>query len=153
MKKGMAKIHPIALLGVVGVVAIVVILFMTGDSAQSRANLFMAALAEGNAEKAAELSDIANLDEAAEVEAWKETVKRSRHYLFSWTVMGAVPTDSERTSVRMRIVRNVSLNAYEEPFDVVMVKKDGEWLVDTDSLSRDIFPWLPTGFSLQPSAE
>lgn len=138
------------LVGGFGVLLIVGLSFLGLDSPTSAAARFMGALARGDYKTVAATSEIVkrpNEDlEAARKrleEEWKFAIETAgKHYRFRYRLMGQIVT-GEKAAVNMQVWKNYSPNAYEENFDLPMVKDEGKWKVAVRGMSRKWYPAVP----------
>lgn len=118
------------------------VLFAGGDNPQTRANLFMAALARGDAKALAESTAVKGKTEKELEEYWKKSVESSKFYRFKYKLLGVQAT-GESAIVRMYVWRDVSGAGYEESFQLDMIQVDGKWKVRGNGISREMYPFLP----------
>lgn len=137
------KVHWMVLVGGLGILVIVGILLTAGESPQARASAFLSALAEGDAQKLAELSHVPDRSKEEVLAEWEKTVERSRHYQFAWEVKSMVQQADDQAAIRLGWYRNLGPSSYEEKFDLSLRKIDGQWYVIPSSLSRQAYPFLP----------
>lgn len=137
----------LAIIGLICLIIIVPVLFMSGRSPETAAQDFMIALSEGNAEKLAKLSVLGNIDEAERRKLWEETLKRGEHYRFAWRITNSSKISEDKYAIELQIKRNLQLKMgeSENKFSLPVRKVDGDWKVDVHSMDRDIYPGLPRG--------
>jgi hypothetical protein len=142
--KGVLKINPIILIGALGLILIPIIMFMLGQSPQSAANDFMAALAKGNVDKLTEMSYLPDPERPLK-EQWKETFDLyAKDYVYGWEMGSTQKMGSDRAVVKVTIVEFRGPEMHEnDTVNLPLVKKDGEWKVDIRDLTRTFFPGLP----------
>jgi hypothetical protein len=144
MMKQSGKIHWMAALGGLGMIAAVGLFFMGGDSPVTAAGSFMSALAKGDTEALADFSYIEGKTRVELIEEWDYATKvAAPHYQFKYEITTEVRTSPELSIVKMKLWQNVDRGGYDEKFALPMVKKDGKWLVEIRGLSRDMYPALP----------
>ncbi len=134
----------IAILGLIGAVILVAMLFLGSESPSAAANKFMSALARRDVNT---LTRYTYLGEAGKDEIqkkWEASTEIARYYRFSWQILGELQADEKTASVRMNVWRNVdSPSPYEDRYDLALIKVSGRWLVDVRGISREMYPALP----------
>jgi hypothetical protein len=142
--KQSGKIHWMAAVGGLGMLAAVVLFFMGGDSPVKAAGSFMSAMAKGDAEALADYSYIEGKSREDLVADWEyATQVAAPHYQFKYEITTEVRTSPELSVVKMKLWQNVDRGGWDEKYALPMVKKDGKWLVEIRGLSRDMYPALP----------
>lgn len=139
------RVNILAIVAAVCAIAILGLFFMGRESLNSVGARFMTALAKHDVKT---LSAMTFLDGSTpeEVEKqWDFAVNTAgKHYLFVWNITGATQATDTQGTVRMQVVRNAqSPSAFEEKFELPLVKVDGQWKVDVRNISRELFPALP----------
>lgn len=140
---GRANWIMVTLLGIV--VAMVVLIFLGGQSPTAAAKEFMIALSSRDIDKLAEMS---YFDPPRPIEdikaAWKRTTDYGKYYKFAWIVKHSKSPQTDRASVTMDLTKDSNKpTAYSEAFPIELVKVAGKWKVDVKSLSRPMYPALP----------
>ncbi|MCW5937011.1 MAG: hypothetical protein KIT11_06885 [Fimbriimonadaceae bacterium] len=127
------------------IVVIVGLLFFVGESPTTTTNRFFIALAKGDSAELAEVTVFSPPKSKEEAKAaWDKTFEYSRHYRFVWKITGHTNPAPDRATVRFKFVKNALRgSAYEENYDIDLLKVDGKWKVAVDSVDREIFPALP----------
>lgn len=120
-----------------------VLFFFKGESYTQAASRFMDALARADTANLAKLSYIDGNDEATLKTKWDQTMKYSSHFKFTWSVKTSTETGADSAVVTLNFWRAPDLGGYEEKFELPMLKKNGQWLVDVRGISRQMFPALP----------
>jgi hypothetical protein len=113
-----------------------------GSSPRTAALEFMSALAEGNAEKLADLSLVQDRPKADLRKQWDDAVRYGKHYRFAWEV-GAIRTDGDTATVRIDVYKTATEDAYADKYELILKKVNGSWKVDPTQIARDMFPYLP----------
>ena len=133
-------------IGIVGIIGILVLFFMAGESPATAGSRFMAELQTGDADTLTNMSYVAGKSHDQIESEWKDTVKYGQYYKWKWAVDGADTIRDDQAKVRMRLMRNIQNNtSYDENYYLPLVKKDGKWMVDVIALNRGIYPFLPRG--------
>lgn len=138
------------LVGGIGVLLIIGLSFLGLDSPTGTAARFMAALASGDYKTVAAASEvIPRPGESPEdarkrlEEEWKFAVETAgKHYRFRYRLMGQV-IEGDTAAVNMQVWKNYSAAAYEENFDLPLVKSEGKWKVAVRGMSRKWYPAVP----------
>lgn len=127
------------------VLGIVAVFMSGGESARGAADRFMVALAKADVKTLADMSFYRPERPREQVEAeWKQTLEYGKYYRFIWQQRTEDRLGGDRARVGLAVVRNAAdENAYEENFNIDLVKVDGKWKVDVASISRDMYPGLP----------
>lgn len=142
--KRRAGIHWMVLVGIVGAVAILFLLFSGGESASAVGVKFMEALARGDADELTQLSYHPDKSSEELKQEWEYTTQTvGKHYLFTYAVLGEQRQDEDQATVRLQVTRNLGSGSYEENFGLPMEKRDGKWRVVVNELSREMYPGLP----------
>ncbi len=141
--KQSGKTHWMIPAGLGGMVVVVGLVMIGGDTPQVTAGTFMSALAKGDSKTLAELSSVKGMDVAELEKAWKTSTERSKYYSFAWKTESVLPQSKNQVGVRMKVLRLDSMSPYEENFQVNLVKIDGKWKVLPNTLSREVYPYLP----------
>jgi len=122
------------------------LILLAKPSPTSIANGFLVALAKGDVAK---LTDMTYLGSDSDKESIRKkwdyaTTVVSPHYRFVWKTVGESIPDDSSASVRIQLIRNIgSPAAFEEKYEIPLVKQDGKWLVDVRAINRDVYPGLP----------
>jgi hypothetical protein len=67
-----------------------------------------------------------------------------KDYSFRWSITGEMQTDDNDGTVRLQVERNFGSGAsYPENFQLPMVKVNGQWKVEVNGISREMYPGLP----------
>jgi hypothetical protein len=133
------------ILGVASVIVIIVLLFMGGGSPAVNAGKFMEALKQGDSKELSRLSYFENATPAEAEAKWAYTVNKAAPYFrFLCKIGTAREIDKETAVVKIEMMKDVfSPGAYPEPFELPMIKVDGEWKVDVSQMNRKMYPGLP----------
>jgi hypothetical protein len=150
MNRQSGKVHWMILVGGVGFAAILGLSFLGLDSPTGAAGKFMGALATGDYKTVASVSHVeprpGESPEDAKKrieEEWKfATEVAGKHYRFRYRILGQV-MEGENAAINMQVWKNYSPSAYEENFDLPMVKSDGKWKVAVRGMSRKWYPGVP----------
>ena len=134
----------LVLLGLVFIaVAAGLLFFIGGDTPASNAGRFLNALGTDDRKTLTDLSYMGDQSPAETRKQWDQTMDTTRHFLFAWRI----ESDSEHGNngiVKIGFVKDpMSKGAFEEEFEIPMVKADGKWKVDVRQISRDMYPALP----------
>lgn len=126
------------------VAAVVGLFLLAGESPTGVAGQFLTALGKGDTKTLAKLSYMDGLSEAEIEKRWQETHELSKYWAFAFKVRDANEQDPDNATVRLDWVKNAaSGSAYEEKYELPMVKKDGKWKIDVRGISREMYPALP----------
>jgi hypothetical protein len=138
------RFNPIIAIGAIGLVAIVIVLLMVGQSPEEAARQFMVALSKGDTAKLTEMSHLPE-PEAPLKQQWKDTFEKyAKNYVFAWQMEGSEKMSDSQATVKILIVEFRGPELHENDVtNLPMVKRGGEWKVDIRSLTRTFFPGLP----------
>ena len=141
---GMVRFNPIVAIGVLGLIAIGVVMLMVGQSPEAAARDFMTALSKGDVSRLTEMSYLPDPEEPLG-QQWRDTVEqRAKNYVFAWQLQGSEKMSDEEAVVKVMIVEYRGPDLHENDVaNLPLTKRDGEWKVDLRSLSRTFFPGLP----------
>lgn len=129
------------LFGLVGIVVITVLVMMSGEGPTTAAGRFMAALADGDEKELTKLSYMPDREAAVIEQEWKRSTDLSKHVVFAWKFIAEQKTGPDTANVRLQITK--ATVGYEENYSLPMRKVDGQWKVEVDGLSRQLYPFLP----------
>lgn len=131
--------------GLVGVLAIVVLLLFSGQSPSAAAAEFMTALGKGDVNELARLSYMEDDPPEKVREQWEYATKVvAPYYRFRWQILGETRSDDTHAAVRMYVWRDAQIpTTYEENYQLPMVKIGKEWKVDVRGMNRTMYPGLP----------
>jgi hypothetical protein len=143
--KRAGKVHWMVVIGLMGVLAIIVLLTMSKENPETVASKFLSALAIGDDEKLTELSYYPNGSKDELKRQWQFATKvAAKNYMFFWKIKFTTVADADTASVALEYTRNsLSPASYGENFQLPMVRDKGRWLVDVRSISREMYPALP----------
>lgn len=141
--KTAGKVHWMTVAGIAGIVLVIGIFMMGGESPQFKASEFMTALGKGDVQTLAKTTYVKGWEEAKLAEEWQRTIDRGQYYRFIWKITSAVDQGPDQVAVRMSIARNPGASSYDENFQLIVKKIDGHWKVLGNSLSREMYPYLP----------
>ena len=145
LMKRSGRVSPLVIIGIICILLIVPLFVVAKKDPGAAAADFLTALGQGDVDKLAQLSVIGGADEAKRKEMWQTTMKRSRHYLFVWRITNVVKNTPDSAVATLDFRRNVQLRMGQdsEKFELPLIKKDGDWKVDVQSMDRAMFPGLP----------
>lgn len=134
----------LSIAGIFGLLVIVVLFIMSGESSQAAATRFMNALGKGDITTLTAMSDMPGTSQEEIRDAWKRTTTIGKHYIFTYKINSTLDANDQTSMVRMMVVRNADREGgYEEKFELPLVKKDGKWKVEVMGLDRRLYPGLP----------
>jgi hypothetical protein len=134
---------PLIILVVVAVAAVAIFL-LAGESPSGVASKFLIALARKDAKEVAALSYMGPIDEAEKVKRWQKTLEATKYWRFNYAITDTSQQDANNATVRMKWIKAADQGgAFEEKYELPMVKKDGNWKVDVRAISREMYPSLP----------
>ncbi len=124
--------------------AVIALFLLAGESPSGVAGKFLTALAKGDTKTLTALSYMGELPPDKVEAEWKKTYEASKYWVFAFGITDSIEQDSNNATVKMQFVKNASSpSAYDEKYELPLVKKDGKWLVDVRGISRDMYPSLP----------
>jgi hypothetical protein len=143
-ERGAIKVNPIAAVGGLGLIAIIVVMLMIGKSPEQAAREFMTALSKGDVATLTSMSYLPD-PEAPLEEQWRHTFDNiAKNYVFAWQIQGSEKMSEEEAVVRILIIEYRGPELHENDIaNLPLTKRDGEWKVNLRSLSRLFFPGLP----------
>ena len=144
MKKA-GRANWIVVFAVLALVLVVGLAFFSGGSPAGAASEFLTALQKRDIDTLTELSNVPESGKAALRKQWKFNAEvAAPYYNFAWEIQHTKQITSDQAVVAVKVIRNSEdPNAYDEPFELAMVKVDGQWKVDIYRLSRNFYPALP----------
>ena len=139
------RLNPFVIVGVVCILILLPLFCISRKSPGAYAADFMTALGNGDVNKLAELSIIGNDDLATRKKLWQESVDNAKYYTFTWRITNETDLSDTEAAVTLQMRRNLQLKMGEdeEPYQLKLIKKDGEWKVLVDGMNREIYPYLP----------
>jgi hypothetical protein len=139
------RINVIGAVVVAGIVALLVMVMLSGEGPATAGGRFMVALEKGDVKTLVDMSYSDGISKEELQKKWEYgTQVVAPHYRFVYTVNGASETSNDTASLRMTLTRDVdNPSAFEEKFELPLKKKDGRWLVDVFSIDRRMYPGLP----------
>jgi hypothetical protein len=146
MHRSSGKVSATLIIILAFVAGLVVMALTTGgETPMAVGGKFMSALAAGDAAKLAALSHAEGVSQEELEEQWRYTMDvAAPHFKFTYAIKGESITTDRDAIVWMMYAKDAgSSSAYEERFELPLVKTDEGWRVDVYSLNRDMFPGLP----------
>lgn len=139
------RVSLVAVLGVVAVVVVTALLFMSRESLTSLGGRFMTALSKGDVDTLTEMSYLGNRTPQQIRDEWTFTTKTAgKYYNFRYRITSAREADDKSATVTMMVERDIdSGSSYEEKRELPLVKVGNDWKVDVANISRDVYPSLP----------
>jgi hypothetical protein len=126
------------------VAAVVVLFLMAGDSPSGVAGRFLTALAKGDTKTLADLSYMEGKTTDQIKDEWDKTKGVTKYWQFQWKIQDSKDQDADNSTVVLGWVKNsASISAYEEKYELPLVKRDGKWKIDVRGISREMYPALP----------
>lgn len=142
--KQSGRAHWLVILGAVGFIALVGLLFAGGSAPSPVAGEFMVALAKGDVNKLTELTYKGTKSEDEIKKDWDFTVHTaSPYYRFTWKINDEHLLDDRDATVRLDVWRNMGPRAYPEHYEIPLVKVNGAWKVRVEAINREMYPNLP----------
>ncbi|MBC8064912.1 MAG: DUF4878 domain-containing protein [Chlorobia bacterium] len=126
------------------VAAVAGLFLLAGESPTAVTGKFLTALAKGDAKTLASLSFMDGLPEAEIEKKWQETHDASKFWTFAYQIQDSNEQDANTATVRLQWIKNaMSGSAYEEKYELPLLKVGGKWKVDVRGISREMYPSLP----------
>jgi hypothetical protein len=143
--KRAGRISPFAIVGVICVLLIIPLLCASKKGPEYTAAQFMTALGNGDVNGLSKLSSMGNLTEDQMREKWQKTINDSKYYMFTWRITDVTTVSDSTAAIKMQMRRDlkVHLGDDEMPFEIPVVKVNGEWKVPVYQIDREIYPYLP----------
>lgn len=143
--RGGIRINVVVVAGVLGLLAMLFLVFAGTQSPEAAAQQFMESLATKDVDRLVELSYLEGADPPLR-EQWDRCVNHAaRNFVFMWQFLG-----SERVSEDEYVIK-VVLMVFRGPMgaegDVVnlpLKRINGQWKVVLNGLDRSFFPYLPS---------
>ena len=125
------------------VVSTSLVFLVGGETPATSAGRFLHALGTDDRNTLTELSYMGDQSPADTRKEWDQTMATTRHFLFAWRI----ESDSENGNngiVKIGFVKDPTFKgAFEEEYEIPMVKVGGKWKVDVRGISREMYPALP----------
>ncbi len=143
-KKAKIRFDVVLLLLLVLVIGAFAIFAVRQQSPESAAQEFMVALATKDIKKLTELSHLESPIAPLEKQ-WDFCVNNAaKNYVFVWKWVGTVLTEEDRAVLKVDVYSfSGPFPELPDPFEFPLIKVDGQWKVDLQSLTRRFFPALP----------
>lgn len=142
--RGALRFNPIIAIGLLGLIAIPIIMLLLGKSPEAAAREFMVALTKGDVATLTRMTYLP--DPVAPIsEQWEEAFSsKARNYVYGWKFESSQKLNDDEAVVKVLIVEFRGPELHEKDVtNLPLVRKDGEWKVDVRSLTRGFFPGLP----------
>jgi len=144
--KRAGKVSPLILGGVIGVIALLALIFLmqTTDSAGLRVDKFLTALGKADVKGIMATSTFG--DEPAEVvrAKWEKCLERTEFYRFSWLIKSTSSTSPDEGNVSVEMYKDAgNISTYPSKAEIPVVRINNEWYVDVRAMDREIYPALP----------
>lgn len=139
------RVHWMVATAIALLVAIVVLIFFAGESPAMAAGRFLLALQKRDVETLTELSYVPHGDTEAIRKDWDFTVNVANpNYRFVYRVLHVKELGGDEAVATVEMKKDAfSPAAYEENFQLPLVRKQGRWKVDVYNMSRKMYPALP----------
>lgn len=138
------KAHWLTIVGILSIVLIGVLALFSRDSPAATAGSFMDALGDGDLDKLVDLSYMPGDTPDQVRKKWAFTLDAGKYYRFTYRITHVAQSDEKTGAATMQVVRNaIAGSSYEEKYQLPLVKVDGKWKVDANSISRGLYPALP----------
>jgi hypothetical protein len=147
-QSGKINILALAFLAIVGM--IVASLAFAKEDPSAVGAQFMDALARHDVDKLTELSYV-DKETPAEIEAAKKHLREQwdfsvnvagQHYPFFWKISNSNKATESNATVTVQISKG-GPNAYDEKYELPLLRSNDKWKVDATGISRTMFPALP----------
>ncbi len=140
------KVSPLVVLGVAGVLGLTgMLFFLQGrETPGVRVHKFFTGLAKGNVDEVMAVSKFGDQPDETVRKKWEVCLHRAEYFRFYWKILETFNPSADEAIVAINIYTGAAANeATEKRYQIPMIKDNGEWFVDAQSLNRDIFPALP----------
>lgn len=139
------RVNVLAIGGIVCLALIVFVLFAGRESTATVGARFMTALAKGDVDTLTQMSFMGDETPDQVRKQWDYTVHGvGQYYRFRWHITGTSQANDNTAAVLLQVARNADTpSAYDENYQLPLVKVNGGWKVDVRNISRDMFPALP----------
>jgi hypothetical protein len=137
------KAHWITIAGILGLLAIVLVFFIGGETPSGVTNRFMIALAEGDVNTLCDLSHYEGSKDSLRAQWEYATKVAGPHYRFAWIINSEKVASNEIASVKTTVERAIGPDSFPEKVDIPLVKREGKWKVDVRGIWRGLYPALP----------
>jgi hypothetical protein len=139
------RINMVLVVGIMVVVLLAFVIFVTRESVTTVGSRFMSALAKGDVNTLTEMTYLDGRGKEDVRKQWEFSVNEvGKHYRFAWKISSANESNGENAAVRLQVIRDLeNPSAFEENFQLPLRKENGQWKVDVSNISRDMFPALP----------
>jgi hypothetical protein len=140
------RVSFLGLVGFFGIIVLVTIVLLTGrESLTSIGGRFMEALAKGDVDTLTKMSYVGNDTPEDLRKQWDFAVNTAGvHYNFLYKITGSQQADAKTGAVSMSVTRDATNpGAYEQNYQLPLLKVGDEWKVDVHGISREMYPALP----------
>ena len=139
------RISLLALGSIVCVVLVVALVLLSRESPSSAGLRFMAALSNKDVDTLTKMSMMSGESEDQIRKQWDFSVNvAEKYYRFGWKMAGAGQPSPTTASIKLQMIHDADHpGAYEELYELPMVKVGDDWKVDVRGISREFYPGLP----------
>ena len=132
------------LIAIVGVVALVFLVFFAKEGPAAAGSRFMDALARGDVDTLTKTSYADGKSPEDLRKEWEFATKvAGQHYRFKWGIVSSSVTSEDSAVVRLQVQKNYGPGSYDENFGLTLRKIKNEWKVDPTGISPEMYPALP----------
>jgi hypothetical protein len=140
------RVNPVTLFAVIAVVLFAFVILFSRESLSTVGARFMGALARHDVDTLTEMSYMGDGVSKDEIrKKWDFAVNDAgKYYRFYWKVLGTNQSSEKDAAVRLEVTRNIdSGSAYEERYQLPLIKVGNDWKVFVRGINREMFPGLP----------
>ncbi len=140
------KVHVLVPIGIICALGLVgASVFLQGsDSPTKCLTEFMNALGRADVDGVMRTSTYGDEPREELRKKWELCFHRAEYYRFTWRIAGVFTPTPEDAVIAVDVYRNVGFKgASQQRVQVPVTQVDGKWLVDAESLDRNLFPALP----------
>ncbi len=127
------------------IVVIVGLLFFSRESPSAAGTRFMVALQNHDVDTLTKLTKMEKASDGDIRKQWDFAVNNAeKYYQFGFKIIGSAQASDTTASVRVSMVHDIDKpGAYDQQYELPMIKDNDEWKVDVRGLSREFYNCLP----------
>jgi hypothetical protein len=143
--KQSGRVSLLALGSVFCVVVIALLLFFSRESPVAAGTRFMVALQHHDVDTLTKMTKMEKASDEDIRKQWDFTVNQAeKYYQFGFRIAGSGQASDTTASVKVQMIHDIDKpGAYEQLYELPMVKDGDQWKVDVRGLSREFYNCLP----------
>lgn len=143
--KESGRVSLLALGSLLCVIVIVTLLFFSRESPAAAGTRFMVALQDHDVDTLTKLTRMEKASPEDIRKQWDFSVnKAERYYRFAFKIVGSSQANDTTASVKVSMIHDSDKpGAYDQLYELPMIRDNNEWKIDVRGLSREFYNCLP----------